>query len=420
MSFGSVKARAVTAGRFGAYCLRRFRADGCLAAAGALSYSTLLALVPLLAMGLGIFSLFPAFDGLRVELERLILLNLLPDVGSDVGAHISRFVRNARQSTGPSLVVLIATSLLLLSTITESFNAIWRATEPQPLIARLIAYWAILTFGPLLIGASISLSSYGFAMAEWLGVDTLRYSVGLGRLLPLLLTTVGITVLYAVGPGRRVRLGHALIGALIAAVLFEALKAGIGLYFRAFPSYQAIYGAIAAIPLFLVWMYLSWLVVLSGAEIAASLPEWRSRHHLTAEEHGPGVRLALALAILQRLRAASLEGEAIREPNLVKALPASVKDLESVLAGLRRSRLATRAGSRWVLSRDLRAVSLDDLMRALRITLEPGRGWPKPIHALVSALDDATAAQRHRPLAELIDEISPSHARDQARNTKDH
>jgi membrane protein len=394
--------------RFSLYCAKRFRADRCPRVAAALSYSTLLAVVPLLAVGLGILSVFPAFGELRSEVQQVIFDNLLPDVGIEVSEHFSVFVENARKATGFSLAILALTALLLLSTIAGSLNAIWRTAEPRRLVVRLAIYWAVLTFGPLFIGASISLSSYGFAMAEWVGVSGQRTGFGLAILLPLCLTTLGIAVLYAVGPGRKVQFGHAMTGAVVAAILFELLKAGFGFYFRQFPSYQAIYGAMAAIPVFLIWMYLSWTVVLVGAEIAAALPEWRAGHRLSAAEHGPGVRLALALALLQRLHAASLEGVAQKETALVSGLPAGFDELEAVLTGLRRKRFAHRTGSRWLLSRDLSAVTLDDLMRDLRLTLEPGEGWPEPIHALASSLDDAAGDQRARPLSEVLNQISPS------------
>ncbi len=393
---------------FARYCVSRFASDKCPRAAAALSYSSLLAIVPLMAIGLGLLSAFPAFESLRDDLQAAVFANLLPDAGIEIDVHVAAFVDNARGMTGIGVLALAATAILLLSTITSAFNAIWRVADPRSLVARLMVYWAVLTLGPLMLGASLSLSSYGFAVVQWSGMDGYSSTFGLTRALPFLLAAAGFTVLYTVVPARVVGIRHAAAGAVVAALLFELLKRAFGLYLLSFPSYQAVYGALAAVPIFLVWMYLSWAVVLFGAEIAAALPEWRAVRPSAAQSHGPGARLGLALAILTRLRVAAQTGEVLKEKHLARGLPASLDDLGIVLRRLRMNGFITRTGSRWVLSRDLLAASLDELIEALDLSLEPGEAWSQPVRAILSELSASSADLRGRSLAEILDQASAS------------
>src|SRR3989337_1108305 len=165
--------RAGHAGRFLGYAGARFLADGCPRQAAGLSYVSLLAIVPLLAIGLAIFAGFPAFAPLRADVQNLILRNLLPDSELVVGDQLTAFVDNASQMTGPGLIALGVTAILLMANINGAMNAVWRVAEPRPLAMRMMVYWMILTLGPLLIGASLTVSSYAFAAVQWLDVPGL-------------------------------------------------------------------------------------------------------------------------------------------------------------------------------------------------------------------------------------------------------
>jgi membrane protein len=389
-------------GRLLRHALLRFMADGGPRAAAALSYSSLLALVPLLAITLAVLSAFDAFEGLGASLQEQLFAAMLPEAAQALGEHVTRFVANAGRMTGPGVLGLAVTAILLLNTITGAFGAIWHATEPRPLARRLLVYWALLTLGPLLLGASISVSTYAFAAVRWAGIES--YAVPAFGLLPFLLSAAGCTLLFIVVPNRAVRPRHAVAGGVVAAVLLELLKRGFGLYLSNFPTYQAIYGALAAIPIFLVWMYLSWAALLLGAEIAASLPEWRAAEARRAGAHGPGAKLALALALLARLREATREGRVLKERHLAHDLPATLGEFDQVLGALRRRGWVVRSGaSRWVLARDLTTVTLNDLVWALGLSLEPGAGWPKEVAAAVVALARAGAEPGGRSLAEILD-----------------
>lgn len=386
------------------YAGKRFTKDSCARSAAALSYSSLLALVPLLTIALTVLSAFPAFSNARIELQTLVFENFLPDAGVEISDQLTSFIDNATQTTGIGVIALAVTALLLLSTINSALNAIWRVADQRSLFLKLLVYWALLTLGPLMIGASLTLSSYGFAMVEWSGIDGYtRNFFDVTRFLPAILSTSAFTLLYLVVPNRPVRFRHALGGAVVAAFLFEVLKKGFALYLTHFPSYQALYGALAAVPIFLLWMYLSWAVILFGAEIAASLPEWRASLRRGEGSGAPGARLALGLSILARLHKAAREGRKVRELSLMAGLPAGFQELGDVLSGLRRNGFVSRtSGAHWVLSRDLTCASLKDLMLSLDLTLEPGEGWPESAGEVIEALSRCGDQMLEKPLSELL------------------
>ncbi|MEM7173259.1 MAG: YihY family inner membrane protein [Pseudomonadota bacterium] len=388
------------------YSLLRFSHDGCLRVAASLSYSCLLALVPMLAIGLGLLSLFPTFETLQDDIQSLISKNFLPDAGLQIQDQMGSFVDNARQTTGLGLVALGVTAILLLSTIAGAFNDIWRITRPRPLFTRLVIYWAVLTLGPLLVGASISISSYGFAMVQWSSVEDYGASFFVGKVLPMVLSALGFATLYIVVPAQRVRWSHALIGAVVAAVLFEVLKRGFGLYIRQSSSYEAIYGAISTIPIFLIWMYLSWAVILYGAVVTASLPEWRAEKRFGGTVRSPGATLSLALAILQRLQVAAREGHVWRESKLGQGLPVGPEHLSVAINLLQDAGYVARTGPRLVLARDLSSVTLNDLVAALNLELGDTEGWPEPVQKIIGSLAEKGTPAGEGNIRELFDQAA--------------
>ncbi len=390
-------------GRFLGYAGLRFAKDGGPRQAAGLSYASLLAIVPLLAVGLSVLAGFPAFESWRVELQLFVFENVLPDVGIAFSDHLITFIENAKKMTAAGMAGLAVTALLLMSNINGAVNEIWRVAEPRPLAARLVVYWTILTLGPLFIGASLSVSSYAFAAVQWFDAAALGGGLGLSRLASTGFSILGFALIYLVVPNRAVHPGHALTGGLVAAVLFELLKGGFGLYLREFPSFQLVYGAVSALPIFLVWMYLSWVVILFGAQVAAALPEWRAAQARGRSVAGPGARMALALSLLARLRDASRNGVRVKERHLGRGLPATPAELDETLRALRDADFVERGrGSRWVLCRDLDDATLGDLNVALELGLRPGRGWHPAAESAVSALADAAEARQARSIAEAL------------------
>ncbi|HEY7688681.1 MAG TPA: YihY family inner membrane protein [Dongiaceae bacterium] len=255
---------------------KRLLADRCMQVAAALSFTTILSLVPFLAISLSFISAFSQFGDLRNQVETLLTQNLLPQAGETAVEQFRSFVAQTQRLTGLGIFGVAVTAIMLLATINHAFDVIWRVQRPRPLLIRFLAYWAILTLGPLLIGAALSVSGLLFAAGERVAGVAFKESVAwVAPLMPLVLQAVAFTLLYLIAPNRHVKFSDALIGGAVAAVAFEIVKRAFALYLVFFPSYEAIYGAVAAIPIFLLWIYCCWVTVLLGAEVTASLPEAR-------------------------------------------------------------------------------------------------------------------------------------------------
>ncbi len=239
--------------------------------ASALSFSSVLALVPLLTVVFSALSLFPIFQGWSGEIQDFIYSNFLPQLGDQVQQYLQEFSANAGRLTLWGLIFLMVTTLTLLATIEDAFNEIWEVKTGRPMMQRVLVYWAMLTLGPILIALSLSVSSYVFSLSIIEGQSVIiGVKKQLLNVLPFLLELLAFVFFYNSVPNCEVRLKHAVIGGIIAALLFELAKFGFGQYLFYFKSYQRIYGALAILPVFLIWIYLSWLVVLIGAYIASA------------------------------------------------------------------------------------------------------------------------------------------------------
>lgn len=403
-------------GAYVLYALRRFYNDNGLQAAGALTYTTLLALVPLMTIAFAIFSAFPAFQAVQERIEILLFENLVPEVGSVVRSHITEFTRNATNLTAVGVIALAVSAVLLLSTIESVLNTIWRVDRERPLLTRLLIFWTVLTLGPVLLGASFSLTTGVFDRIWQLATENSVYvPIPIGdegwdigsRALAALLQTIAFTVLFLLVPARPVRLRDAAMGGAVAGVSLEFLKWGFRLYLIGFPSYQAIYGALAAFPIFLIWLYLSWTVVLIGAVFAASFPEWRgSRTGAMDVRLDAPRRLEAAVRLLAVFAGQAKRGGTVLSADLTRALPVEERDI--LLEQLRaKGYLVTTEDGGYALTRDLRATPLVRLARDLELTLglEPGDDAPPDVQE-IRRLDGASA-----PLAERLVELSRAEER---------
>jgi len=239
--------------------------------ASALSFSTVLALVPLLAVVFSALSLFPIFQTWSSAIQEFVYLNFVPQLGEQIRSYIEEFSANTGQLTIWGLVFLLVTALTLLATIEDAFNDIWKVKKGRSLGHRILVYWTMLTLGPILIALSLSLSSYMWSLTTFSEQDVLSTLKGsLLAYLPFILELVAFVLFYFSVPNCAVRFKHAIIGGVVAALLFELAKYGFGQYLSHVKSYQLIYGALAILPVFLIWIYLSWLVVLIGAYITAA------------------------------------------------------------------------------------------------------------------------------------------------------
>tara|TARA_B100000929_G_scaffold223892_1_gene180228 strand:- start:67 stop:960 length:894 start_codon:yes stop_codon:yes gene_type:complete len=253
------------------YLFVRFKEDRIIFYSGYLSYVTLLSMVPLLAVTFSAFSLFPVFQEWRGELEAFVFKNFVPTMGEAIQGHFLRFIENATKMTPVGLVILILLALLLIYSIDHTLNHIWRVRKNRRLIVSFSIYWVVLTLGPVLIGTSLLTTSYLLSLTGFEENTLLAVRKLFLELLPYLASFSSFMLLYLVVPNTSVHFWSALSGAMIAAILFELSKSAFALYFTHFPVYQAIYGALAIIPLLFIWVYVSWIVVLVGAQVAASL-----------------------------------------------------------------------------------------------------------------------------------------------------
>jgi len=239
--------------------------------AASLAFSSLLALAPMMAIALAVLS----YGDMEVVVEDFIYQFLVPAAGDDVKLYLDQFASGAGKLTAVGGGAFLLTALLLLSNIESSFNDIWRVEEGRSLSSKLTVYWSLVTLGPLLMGASLTMSAYVMSLSVFTGQVASIGSV----LVPMVLMASAFLLLYLVMPNVRVSLMHGLVGALVASLLFEGTKRGFQVYLKNFADYEVVYGALAALPIFLIWIYLSWVVALIGAEVVAVLQQKKLLEH---------------------------------------------------------------------------------------------------------------------------------------------
>ena len=333
---------------------RRFYDDRGAQIAGSLTFTTLLALVPLLTVVLALSTAFPVFDEAATRLQLFLFEHFLPDASGlqAISEQIMSFSEQAGRLTAIGILFLLITSVMLMLTIDDALNRIFQVRRRRPLGQKVVMYWSVLTLGPVLIGASLSLTTLLFGESS-----------ELLRLLPFVFTWSALTLVYILVPYRHVELRHAASGALLAGVAFELAKRAFALYLANFPTYTLIYGAFATVPVFLVWVYVSWMVLLAGATFAALLPGYRV---ITTERNrAPGRELAEALDVLGVLARAQDAGLVL--PLTRVAAQARVMPHRCEVALERCTALGWVAKTEkdgWVLARDADTIRVADVYRA--------------------------------------------------------
>jgi membrane protein len=281
------------------FLAKRVVADRCLTVAGSLTFTTLLALVPLFTITITLTSKLPFTRDMILQLKSFVLKNFVPDMASKmVGVYMDQFALNASRLTAIGLVIVLATAVALLFTIENTFNDIWRSTRRRSWWRRLRWALVLLMVGPVLIATSLWITTFLVRAAHAFESTLPLFDDALWKLLPVATTAIALYMAYRWIPNRHVPTRHAIVGALLAAILFEVMKTIFVIYIGKMPTYSLVYGAFASFPIFLLWIFLCWLVVLLGAEIAATLSYVRHRDAqdmLHTEEHAKS-RLLAALA----------------------------------------------------------------------------------------------------------------------------
>ena len=360
--------------RLAAHVWRHFKQDRCFEEAASLGYTSLLAIVPLMAVVFGVASAFPVFDRWTVELQSFIFENFIPASGEQIQGYISGFLGSVSRLTLPGTFFLILTALLLMMRIEKAFNRIWRVPVARGLVNRIVMYWAVLTLGPMALGAATALSAQPTFEALGLanGNTGVLRSIGI-----FVLTWLAFTLTFQLVPNRRVKVLHALIGALLSAILFSLAKTGF-VIFVSRASFNVIYGTLATIPIFLFWLYLVWIVILLGASLAASLTTFSDRR---SDWRWPWEwEFLLAYRLVGHLWEAQKDGRALSQLDLLRVEKGVQESLlQRLLGQFLEAGIVTRdQQDNWLLSRDLDHFSLLDLYRAGHFHLPLGQDLHLP------------------------------------------
>lgn len=375
---------------------RRFREDRLGISASSLTFTTLIALVPLLTVMLALFSAFPMFSKFQSALQQYFLQALVPDgIARPVLGTLTQFAAKASRLGSAGLVFLVFSALALMLTIDRTLNAIWRVRKPRPIAQRVLVYWAAITLGPLLLGISLTLSSLALTASRGI-VETLPGGVTLAlQMLEFALLMLGMSALYRYVPNTDVRWRHALAGGLFVAVGLEVAKRVLAWYVGEVPGISMVYGAFATLPILLLWIYVGWLVVLFGAVIAAYAPSLQM--HLAPPHDVPGQRFTLAVALLGALRSArAMPPHGLTLAQLMTRLHVDPLQIDALMATLMRLGWVGRIEG--------------DAERCHVLLCEPTTTLAEPlIEQLLLATDPRTRAFRqrtglaHMTLAELIE-----------------
>ena len=312
----------------------RFREDRMGLTASSLTFTTSIALVPFFTVALAVFTAFPMFSKLEGALQDWLIQSLIPDnIARQVLGYLTQFSRQANKLGVAGLAVLLVTAIAMILTIDRTLNGIWRVRKTRPLTQRVLIYWAAITLGPLLLAASLALTSYVLSASRGL-VGALPVSLRfLLDLVQFALVAGGVAALFRYVPNTYVRWAHAWVGGIFVAAGIELAKKALTLYLSAVPAYSLVYGAFATLPILLVWIYVSWVIVLMGAVIAAYLPSLLAGVARRGGAHG--WQFQLAIEVLQQLHVAHHSArKGISASQLAVRLQVDVLQLEPVLETL--------------------------------------------------------------------------------------
>lgn len=331
----------------------RFREDRLGLTASSLTFTTLISLVPLVTVMLALFTAFPMFYKFQDALQKYFLQALVPDsIARPVLGALTQFASKANRLGTFGLVVLVFTAVALMLTIDRTLNAIWRVRKPRPIAQRVLVYWAAVTLGPLLLGVSLTITSYAISASKGFVADMPGGVSLLLNTLQFLLLSAAMAGLFHYVPNTVVKWRHALAGGVFVSAGFELAKRGLGWYLSSVPTYATVYGAFATVPILLIWIYLGWVIVLLGAVIAAYAPSLQMR--VVRRPSVPGYRFQLVIGMLRELaQARSLSTHGLSAAQMSENLRTDPLQIEPLLDTLVAidwvGRLDEDGGSRYVL-----------------------------------------------------------------------
>jgi membrane protein len=411
------------------FAVRRLEEERLPQVAGALTFTSILALVPIATIAFALFTAFPLFSTFRAALEAYFIQNLMPaNMANTILSYINQFSSKSARLSAVGGVALIVTSGMTMATIDHTFNRIWRVQTSRPLLQRILIYWAIITLGPLLIGISISATSYvGGATTGVVGGFHLM-GTGFYTLCSIVLTTCAFTLLYIAVPNQTVDWHDAIWGGLLAGVAFEIAKRLFTAYVIRFPTYTMIYGAVAALPIFLLWVYMLWMITLVGALLTAVLPVMR--YERWAHKPTPCGTFVDALAVLRVLyQARSRESMMVDVDQVRRLTHIGYEESQSLMERMQAAgwlglveaaegaeaprRFRWRRGpgdshDRWVLLANPAQLTLADVYRHFVFDAQTQREQES---AVVQQIGAAIDAALHRSLAAYFDGDAKSTAR---------
>lgn len=265
-----------TSKEFITFLITRAKNDAVTRVASSLSYTSLIALVPSFAIALAIFSAFPVFDNIRKELLDSLIASLAPSMSNEITQYFDAFIKATAKLTTFGVVGIAVTAVMLLSTIENSLNFIFKVTQARRFSTKVTLYWTVITLGPLLLGAGFSMRGYLFTLEKFMS-DNIGGVSHLFALVPSLITIVVLMAIYILVPNKKVGIVNSFWGALTCVILFALLRSSLGAIFLSGSTYKTLYGAMATLPIFLVWMYLNWTIIIFGAVVTAALDEFQNR-----------------------------------------------------------------------------------------------------------------------------------------------
>lgn len=348
---------------------RKFAEVRGMQTAGSLTYTTLLSLVPMVTVVLTMMRQFSPFMKLGEGMRGFLLQNLLPEkAGKVVATYALQFSEKASSLTVVGTAFLVVTAIMLFATIDRTINSIWVVRKPRPWYVRIPVYWLTLTLGPVIFAAGIA------ATSDLMNTSLVKHSGLTGGLADragtALLLSALFVFLFHVVPNRRLTLWHAVAGGLVAGIGVVLVQRLFGFYLAKLPNFTLIYGTFSVLPIFLIWVYLTWLVILLGATVAAVMPEFMSRRQLLPAS--PAGKLVAVLRLAQALSAAQRAGSACELNRLAVTCRQTAEQIEQLLNDMREAGWVVRTedGS-WMLAIQSDQLAFGDVLTRIVIGIAP-------------------------------------------------